>query len=58
MVTMPPLRWTSTVSMPGDDTDGMGFNPHRKRVARPTDIVFVAAAMVVVLALLAWAVLG
>jgi hypothetical protein len=44
--------------MPGDDTDGMGFNPHRKRVARPTDIVFVAAAMVVVLALLAWAVLG
>jgi hypothetical protein len=46
------------VSMAGDDTDAMGFNPHRKRVARRTDIVFVAAAVAAVLVLLAWAVFG
>jgi hypothetical protein len=33
----------------------MGFNPHRKRVARTSDFVFVGAAVVAVLALLGWA---
>jgi hypothetical protein len=33
----------------------MGFNPHRKHVRRPADYVFVAAAIVAVIALLAWA---
>jgi hypothetical protein len=33
----------------------MGFDPHRKRVARRTDYVFVAAAVLAVVALLAWA---
>jgi len=36
----------------------MGFNPNRRRVARPTDIVFVVSAVVAVLALLAWTVFG
>jgi hypothetical protein len=36
----------------------MGFDPHRKRVARRTDIVFVVAAIVVVVALLAWTIVG
>lgn len=36
----------------------MGFNPNRRRVARRTDIVFVAAAVVAALALVAWALLG
>jgi hypothetical protein len=58
MVTMPPLRSTSMVSMTGDDTEGMGFNPNRRRVARRTDIVFVAAAVVAVVVLLAWTVFG
>jgi len=36
----------------------MGFNPHRKRVARRSDVVFVAGAVLAVLLLLAWALLG
>jgi len=36
----------------------MGFNPHRKQVARRSDIVFVAAAVCACVALLLWAVLG
>ena len=33
----------------------MGFNPFREQTRRSSDYVFVAAAFVVVLALLAWA---
>jgi len=36
----------------------MGFDPNRPQVRRPTDYLFVAAAVVVCLALLAWAFLG
>jgi hypothetical protein len=36
----------------------MGFDPNRRRVARRTDAVFVAAALVVAVALVAWALLG
>jgi hypothetical protein len=36
----------------------MGFSPNRRRVPRPTDIVFVAAAVVAVLVLLAWTMFG
>jgi hypothetical protein len=36
----------------------MGFNPHRKRVKRVSDYVFVAAAVVAALALVLWAFLG
>jgi len=36
----------------------VGFDATRKRVKRRTDIVFVAAALVVALGLVAWAFLG
>jgi hypothetical protein len=36
----------------------MGFNPHRRRVARTTDYLFVGAAVLAVIGLLAWALLG
>jgi len=36
----------------------MGFDPNRPQVRRPTDYLFVAAAVLVCLALLAWALLG
>jgi len=36
----------------------MGFNPHRKRVARRSDIVFVAAAAAISIALVLWTLLG
>jgi hypothetical protein len=41
-----------------DDTEGMGFNPHRKRVKRASDVVIVASAMVAIALLVAWAFLG
>jgi len=36
----------------------MGFDPNRRRVPRRTDALFVAAALAVALALVAWALLG
>jgi hypothetical protein len=36
----------------------MGFDPNRRRVPRRTDALFVAAALVVAVALVAWALLG
>jgi hypothetical protein len=36
----------------------MGFNPHRAQRRRPSDVLFVGAALVVSVALVAWAVLG
>jgi hypothetical protein len=36
----------------------MGFNPYRPQQRRVSDYLLVAAAVVVVLALLAWAALG
>ena len=36
----------------------MGLDPNRKRVARRTDYVFVAAAVMVAVALMAWALLA
>ena len=33
----------------------MGYNPFRKRVSRGSDVVVVAAALVVILGLLVWA---
>ncbi len=57
-VTMPASRVTSIVSMRRDDTDGVGLNPYRKQTRRPSDYVFVVAAIVVALALIAWALLA
>jgi hypothetical protein len=36
----------------------MGFNPHRKRVRRPSDILMVASAMIAVTVLVVWAFTG
>jgi hypothetical protein len=36
----------------------MGFNPHRVRQRTPADYVMVAAALLVCLALVAWAAFG
>lgn len=36
----------------------MGLDPTRKRVARKTDVVFVAAALLAAAALIAWGFLG
>jgi len=36
----------------------MGFNPHRKRVARRSDYVFVGAAAALCIALVLWTLLG
>jgi hypothetical protein len=36
----------------------VGFNPYRSRRRRASDVVFVAAGILVALALVAWAVLG
>jgi hypothetical protein len=41
-----------------DDTEHVGLNPYRKQVRRTSDYVFVAAAIVVALALIAWALLA
>jgi hypothetical protein len=36
----------------------VGYNPYRKRVKRHSDIVVVAAALVVIAVLIVWAALG
>ena len=36
----------------------VGYNPHRKYKASPADYVLVAAAMLVAIGLLVWAVVG
>jgi hypothetical protein len=41
-----------------DDTEHMGFNPHRKRVARRSDYLFVGAAVVACIVLVLWTLLG
>jgi hypothetical protein len=58
IVAMPLSRVTLRVSMSADDTEGMGFNPQRKRVARTSDYLFVAAAALLCVGLLLWTVLG
>ena len=40
------------------DTDVVGFNPMRPSRHSPADYVMVAAALVIVLALVAWALFG
>jgi hypothetical protein len=44
--------------MKADDTEWMGFNPQRKRVARTSDYLFVGVAVLLCLALVLWTVLG
>ena len=40
------------------NTKQIGFNPHRKRVARRSDIVFVGAAIAVCVVLVVWTMFG
>ena len=40
---------------PRDDTEAMGFNPQRTRTRRPSDFVYVGAAIAVAVMLVAWA---
>jgi hypothetical protein len=54
---MVPLTECAAARSDGD-TGEMGFNPNRKRVARRTDIAFVAAAVIAVIALVAWTAFG
>jgi hypothetical protein len=44
--------------MSGDDTDDMGYNPHRKHVPKPADLVIVVIAILVAVALVVWAFAG
>ena len=44
--------------MGGTILTAMGFNPHRQTRRGPADYVLVAAALVVCVALVAWALLG
>jgi hypothetical protein len=57
-VTTPSWRETSIVSMSGDDTYAMGYNPHRKFIPKRGDLALVAASIVVVLVLVLWAFSG
>lgn len=55
----PPARVSTTAERWAGDTQVMGFNPHRRhRGAGASDLVFVAAALAVAAALVAWAFLG
>ena len=63
MVTTPPARSTVSVSlvsvaMLGTILSGVGYNPYRKFKAKPSDYVLVAVAIVIAIALVAWAFLG
>jgi hypothetical protein len=44
--------------MPATILSGVGFNPYRKLRRRPSDLIFVAAAIVVAAVLVLWALLG
>ena len=43
------------VASNADDTDGMGFDPQRPQRRRPSDVIYVGAAVVVAVVLIAWA---
>jgi len=55
-----PNRWQQTLLEPfrGAMISGMGMNPHHQHRRSNWDYVYVAAAMVVALGVLAWAFLG
>jgi len=44
--------------MTGDDTEQMGYNPHRKLVPKRGDLVLVVAALAIAVVLLLWALFG
>jgi hypothetical protein len=46
------------MAWPRHDTDGVGLNPFRQHRRSPADILIVAGALLVCVALVAWAVFG
>ena len=46
------------VSIVSDDTEAMGYNPHRKYIPKRGDLAIVFAAIAVAIALVLWAVVG
>ena len=50
--------WRSWTVRVGCHAGGVGFNPYRPKKRTPSDYLLVAAAVVVCLALVAWAFLG
>jgi len=44
--------------MQSDDTEPMGYNPHRKMVRKPGDIAIVVGALLVAIGLVLWALFG
>jgi hypothetical protein len=57
---LPPAaeRWGGTYAGAVTHLGPMGFDPNRPQVRRPSDYLFVGAAVVLCIALLAWAFLG
>lgn len=53
-----PTGSVDAIARHSSDTCGVGFNPHRKHRRSPLDVVMVAAALAVCLALVVWAFLG
>jgi hypothetical protein len=44
--------------MSGDDTEAMGYNPHRKMVPKKGDLALVILAVAIAIALVLWAFVG
>ncbi len=57
-VTTPSRRCTRRSSDIGRYRSGVGLNPFRSQAKRGTDVVIVVVALVVVAALVLWAVFG
>lgn len=57
---MPPAaeRWVGPYAGVVTHLAAMGFDPNRPQVRRPSDYLFVGAAVVLCIVLLAWALLG
>jgi len=49
---------TATLGGCGRETAGLGYNPYRRFKARPVDYAVVVVAILVAVALVAWAALG
>ena len=54
----PPDTLDPTEPLTARSKQAMGFNPFRSRVDHRGDIIIVAAALLVILALVAWAIFG
>lgn len=53
-----PARGAALGAAATSSVSDVGYNPYRPRVARRSDLLFVAVAIVVAVALVVWALLG